>query len=321
VKSPKRALGRTRRSGLAAFASRLRAEANPRGNPILWRELTRSLGSEAFVAEAILAIVAAVFIGYWALADVAGDPEARGYAMLREYDTFVSMSIFALIVPLRTFFAVRTDFGGVVAEDLRLANVAPGIVLRGHMWTTFARIAIWTALLAPIVACAYVLRGVSLVDVHDFVARGVLTALILGRVAAQCGRVSARGGAFRGFFAAFVLFMATIVTGAAMLFLRDFWGFYARSGARSMTTAYGAAAFVLSVAFWVFVLFWVAYALLPPISALLVKPAARDWFRFGFHDDVERVERLPFRSLKRMRALRRHELSLALRKKAEGVAP
>jgi hypothetical protein len=129
-------------------------------NPILVREVQQAVKGRVFPLTVLLALGVTVAIA----AAVAsrfrnGGGQGRG-AFDAGFAVLVPLLIF--VVPMQAYHSMRTELRDGIVEQLLLSRLAPGRILAGKLQAAMVQFVLYVAVLAPLLATSYLLRGVDL---------------------------------------------------------------------------------------------------------------------------------------------------------------
>ncbi|MFY9344212.1 MAG: hypothetical protein WAT39_17100, partial [Planctomycetota bacterium] len=152
-------------------------------NPILVREVQQAMKGRVFALTVWATLTISVVI---AVATVQGY-EPRGGAGRTAFDAGIAtlMPLLLFVVPMQAFQSMRLELRGGIVEQLLLSALRPHRILFGKLQAAMVQFVLYVAVLSPLLATSYLLRGVDL----PTIVLGLLFAL-LGCVTATAVAVS-----------------------------------------------------------------------------------------------------------------------------------
>jgi hypothetical protein len=130
-------------------------------NPILVREVQQSLRGRMFVVSVLLALLLSIVIAI----EVAGShdrgPNRAGRAAFQAgLATLAPLVLF--VVPMQAFGSMRLELRSGIVEQLLLSELRPWRILAGKLQAAMVQFTLFLAVLSPLLATSYLLRGVDL---------------------------------------------------------------------------------------------------------------------------------------------------------------
>lgn len=128
-------------------------------NPILVREVQQAVKGRLFALSVFIALVIAVTIA----AVVASRYEPGGRsgrtAFNAGFATLIPLLVF--VVPMQAYQSMRLELRSGIVEQLLLSRLRPLHILLGKLQAAMVQFVVYVALLAPLLATSYLLRGVD----------------------------------------------------------------------------------------------------------------------------------------------------------------
>jgi hypothetical protein len=129
-------------------------------NPILVREVQQAVKGRVFPLTVLLALGVTVAIAAAVASQYRnGGGQGRG-AFDAGFAVLVPLLIF--VVPMQAYHSMRTELRDGIVEQLLLSRLAPGRILAGKLQAAMVQFVLYVAVLAPLLATSYLLRGVDL---------------------------------------------------------------------------------------------------------------------------------------------------------------
>ena len=130
-------------------------------NPILVREVQQAVKGRAFVLTVFLALGIGVVIAIAA----AGEQQHRGGGggrMAFDAGLATLAPLLVFVVPMGAFQSMRLELRGGIVEQLLLSELRPWRIIAGKLCAAMVQFVLYVAVLAPLLATSYLLRGVDL---------------------------------------------------------------------------------------------------------------------------------------------------------------
>lgn len=129
-------------------------------NPILVREVLQAMKGRAFLFTVLLALLCVVMIAigvgssYRSIGTGGREAFQAGLAVLAPLLVFV--------VPMHAYQAMRLEMRSGIVEQLLLTELRPARIVAGKLLAALVQFVLYIAVLAPLLATSYLLRGVDL---------------------------------------------------------------------------------------------------------------------------------------------------------------
>ena len=129
-------------------------------NPILVREVQQAIKGRVFVLTVFVSLAITVAIG----AMVVGRYDPRGGAGRTAFHAGFAtlMPLLLFIVPMQAYQSMRLELRAGIAEQLLLSRLRPMGILLGKIQAAMVQFVLYVAVLSPLLATSYLLRGVDL---------------------------------------------------------------------------------------------------------------------------------------------------------------
>lgn len=129
-------------------------------NPILVREVQQAMKGRVFTLTVWLTLIVIVMI---AVATV-NHYEPRGSAGRMAFDAGFAtlMPLMVFVVPMQAYQSMRLELRSGIVEQLLLSRLTPMRILFGKLQAAMVQFALYVAVLSPLLATSYLLRGVDL---------------------------------------------------------------------------------------------------------------------------------------------------------------
>ena len=129
-------------------------------NPILVREVQQAIKGRAFVLTVFLALGIGVVI---AIAAASQQQLGRsGGRMAFDAGLATLVPLLGFVVPMGAYQSMRLELRGGIVEQLMLSELRPWRIIVGKLCAAMVQFVLYVAVLAPLLATSYLLRGVDL---------------------------------------------------------------------------------------------------------------------------------------------------------------
>ena len=130
-------------------------------NPILVREVQQAMRGRAFVLSVLVALVISIIIAVDAVGDYDAAPNRAGRGVFQAgLATLAPLLLF--VVPMQAFQSMRLELRSGIVEQLLLSELRPWRILAGKLQAAMVQFVLFLAVLSPLLATSYLLRGVDL---------------------------------------------------------------------------------------------------------------------------------------------------------------
>ncbi|MBL8755305.1 MAG: hypothetical protein JNK15_18540 [Planctomycetes bacterium] len=129
-------------------------------NPILVREVLQSVKGRVFALTVFVALLVSVVIAVVTV----NAYEPRGDAGRMAFNAGIAtlMPLLIFVVPMQAYQSMRLELRGGIVEQLLLSRLVPRRILWGKLQAALVQFVLYVAVLAPLLATSYLLRGVDL---------------------------------------------------------------------------------------------------------------------------------------------------------------
>ncbi len=128
-------------------------------NPILVREVQQAVKGRLFTIMVLvtlaITVVVAVVVGSEHRAD------GRSGQTAFEWGTAVLVPLVLFVVPMQAYHSMRYELRGGIVEQLLLTRLRPRSILLGKLSAAMVQFLLYVAVVAPLLATSYLLRGVD----------------------------------------------------------------------------------------------------------------------------------------------------------------
>lgn len=142
----------------AAAAQSRWSRWSDRLNPIVVREVQQALKGRAFSLSVLLAAIAVVVI---ALAVAADYNPSRSGRHAFDAGLVVLVPLLVFVVPMGAYRSMRLELRSGILEQLLLTELRPGRIVFGKLTAAMVQFVLYLAVIAPLLATSYLLRGVD----------------------------------------------------------------------------------------------------------------------------------------------------------------
>jgi len=128
-------------------------------NPILVREVQQAVKGRLFAIMVLVTLAITVIV-----AVVVGSeyrPDGRSGRKAFEYGTAVLVPLVLFVVPMQAYHSMRYELRGGIVEQLLLTRLRPRSILLGKLAAAMVQFLLYVAVVAPLLATSYLLRGVD----------------------------------------------------------------------------------------------------------------------------------------------------------------
>lgn len=161
-------------------------------NPILVRELQQAVKGRAFSLSVLAALVVMVVIAVVAVQDGESSRTAGRDVFSAGLATLAPLLLF--VVPMQAYNGMRTELRAGIAEQLLLSELRPFRIVAGKLLAAMVQFVLYVAVLAPLLATSYLLRGVDLPSIAISLAFALLCSLTATAVALSAAAQGALPG-------------------------------------------------------------------------------------------------------------------------------
>lgn len=143
----------------AAAASRW-SRWSDRLNPILVREVQQAIKGRLFSFAVLVALALTVIVAVVVTSEFQPGGEAGRNAF--EYGLAILVPLVLFVVPMQAYHSMRLELRGGIVEQLLLTRLRPHRILTGKLQAAMVQFTLYVAVVAPLLATSYLLRGVDL---------------------------------------------------------------------------------------------------------------------------------------------------------------
>jgi hypothetical protein len=128
-------------------------------NPILVREVQQAVKGRVFALTVFIALAIAVTIAAMVASRYEPGGRSGRTAFNAGFATLIPLLVF--VVPMQAYQSMRLELRAGIVEQLLLSRLRPMHILLGKLQAALVQFVVYVALLAPLLATSYLLRGVD----------------------------------------------------------------------------------------------------------------------------------------------------------------
>ena len=136
------------------------SRASDRLNPILVREVQQAIKGRVFAAMVLLALLITVVVALVVTSEFR--PDGRAGRQAFEGGVAILVPLLVFVVPMQAYHSMRLELRGGIVEQLLLSRLRPRAILLGKLQAALVQFGLYVAVVAPLLATSYLLRGVDL---------------------------------------------------------------------------------------------------------------------------------------------------------------
>lgn len=152
-------LGELERADEAPAASRW-SRWSDRLNPILVREVQQAIKGRLFSFAVLVALALTVIVAVVVTSEFRPGGRSGGEAF--EYGLAILVPLVLFVVPMQAYHSMRLELRSGIVEQLLLTRLSPRRILLGKLQAAMVQFTLYVAVVAPLLATSYLLRGVDL---------------------------------------------------------------------------------------------------------------------------------------------------------------
>lgn len=130
-----------------------------RFNPILVREVQQAVKGRLFAIMVLVTLAITVIVAVVVGSEYRPDGSSGRTAF--EYGTAVLVPLVLFVVPMQAYHSMRYELRGGIVEQLLLTRLRPRSILLGKLSAAMVQFLLYVAVVAPLLATSYLLRGVD----------------------------------------------------------------------------------------------------------------------------------------------------------------
>lgn len=136
------------------------SRASDRLNPILVREVQQAIKGRVFAVMVLLALLLTVVVALLVASEFR--PDGRAGRQAFEGGVAILVPLLVFVVPMQAYHSMRLELRGGIVEQLLLSRLRPRSILLGKLQAALVQFGLYVAVVAPLLATSYLLRGVDL---------------------------------------------------------------------------------------------------------------------------------------------------------------
>ena len=129
-------------------------------NPILVREVQQAVKGRLFSFAVLVALALTVIVAVVVTSEF--EPGGRAGREAFEYGLAILVPLVLFVVPMQAYHSMRLELRGGIVEQLLLTRLRPHRILTGKLQAAMVQFTLYVAVVAPLLATSYLLRGVDL---------------------------------------------------------------------------------------------------------------------------------------------------------------
>lgn len=128
-------------------------------NPILVREVQQAIKGRLFSFAVLVALALTVIVAVVVTSEFQPGGEAGRNAF--EYGLAILVPLVLFVVPMQAYHSMRLELRSGIVEQLLLTRLSPRRILLGKLQAAMVQFTLYVAVVAPLLATSYLLRGVD----------------------------------------------------------------------------------------------------------------------------------------------------------------
>jgi hypothetical protein len=128
-------------------------------NPILVREVQQAVKGRLFAIMVLVTLAITVVVAVVVGSEYRPDGSSGRRAF--EYGTAVLVPLVLFVVPMQAYHSMRYELRSGIVEQLLLTRLRPRSILLGKLSAAMVQFLLYVAVVAPLLATSYLLRGVD----------------------------------------------------------------------------------------------------------------------------------------------------------------
>lgn len=128
-------------------------------NPILVREVQQAVKGRMFSLAVLLALALTVIVAVVVTSEF--QPDGRAGREAFQYGLAILVPLVLFIVPMQAYHSMRLELRSGIVEQLLLTRLSPRRILLGKLQAAMVQFLLYLAVVAPLLATSYLLRGVD----------------------------------------------------------------------------------------------------------------------------------------------------------------